>query len=208
MPVSSVPMTMWSMFRASPVITTISDVDGDEAEVGQQQEEVDRSGALTIAEEPGIPAEAVVDGRRHRQPGQDRQRGQDEHGREVREMLERVVPVEAIRLGGHVERGVVDHHRPCLREDRARSGDERRHSPVASSRTRRPARSRSRTGRAEKVPVPGEADGVPAAGEGEPGGDVPGIVLGRPDAIRRHANRGQAKPFRAGVQWTFQYSRG
>ena len=78
---------------------------------------MDRAGTLPPAEEPGIPREAAVDGRGHGQPGQDRQRGQEEHHGEVSQMLERIVPVEAVRLGGHVERRVVDQHGPGLRDD-------------------------------------------------------------------------------------------
>ena len=44
----------------------------------------------------------------------------------------------------------------------------------------------------------GHADGVPVAGQADPGGDVAGVVLGRPEAILRHLDRREAEPLRAG----------
>ena len=44
----------------------------------------------------------------------------------------------------------------------------------------------------------GHADGVPVAGQADPGGEVAGIVLGRPDAVLRHLDRREPEPLRAG----------
>ena len=51
---------------------------------------------------------------------------------------------------------------------------------------------------AEEVPVPGDADGVPVAGQADPGGEIAGVVLGRPDAVRGHLDRREPEPLRVG----------
>ena len=51
---------------------------------------------------------------------------------------------------------------------------------------------------AEEVPVPGHADRVPVAGQADPGGQVAGVVLCRPDAVLRHLDRREPEPLRAG----------
>ena len=51
---------------------------------------------------------------------------------------------------------------------------------------------------AEEVPVPGHADAVPVTGQADPGGERTGVVLGVPDAVRRHLDRREPDPFRVG----------
>ena len=48
------------------------------------------------------------------------------------------------------------------------------------------------------MPVSGDADGVPVAGQADPGGEIAGVVLGRPDAVRGNLDRRQAEPLRVG----------
>ena len=45
--------------------------------------------------------------------------------------------------------------------------------------------------------MPGHADGVPVAGQADPGGEVAGVVFRCPDAIPRHLDRREPEPLRA-----------
>ena len=72
----------------------------EEQDEGDHHEEVDRACDLAVAEQARVPAEAVVEGGRHRQAGEDRQRREDEDDREVGELLQRVVAEEAARAAG------------------------------------------------------------------------------------------------------------
>ena len=110
-------------------------------------------------------------------PVSDRQGGQDEHDPEVRQLLERVVVVEAVRLRRQVEGGVVDEDGPGVGHDLPGgrhqalplSGAEQQHHEDQA--VAHPEQD------AEEVPVPGHADGVPVAGQADPGGEVAGVVF-------------------------------
>ena len=114
---SSVPTTMWFMFRAKPGEHHHGHMRNEEDDEGAHDEEVERPADLPVAGQLRIPREPVREGRRHRGAGQDRQGGQDEHDREVRQLLERVVAVEAVGLRRQVEGGVVDEDGPGVGYD-------------------------------------------------------------------------------------------
>ena len=161
-------------------------------------EEVKRPADLPVAGQLRIPLEPVRQRRRHRGPGQDRQRRQNEHHPEVRQLLEGVVVVEAVRLRRQVERGVVDEDGPGVGDDLPGVGhqalplvgrEQQYHEDHAVPHPEQ---------HAEEVPVAGHADGVPVAGQADPGGEVAGIILGRPEAVLRHLDRREPEPLRPG----------
>ena len=91
-------------------------VDDDETKKAEHRQEMNRSGGLPAAEEPRVPGKAIHDRRRHRDTGQDRERAEDKDHGEIRDLLQRVVAIESVRLGRQVKRGVMDPGVPCLAE--------------------------------------------------------------------------------------------
>ena len=173
----------------------VADEEDDE---GAHDEEVKRPADLPVAGQLRIPLEPVRQRRRHRGPGQDRQRRQNEHHAEVRQLLEGVVVVEAVRLRRQVERGVVDEDGPGVGDDLPGVGHQalplvgREQQDHEDHAVPHPEQ------HAEEVPVAGHADGVPVAGQADPGGEVAGIVLGGPEAVLRHLDRREPEPLRSG----------
>ena len=92
-------------------------VPDDENDERAHDEEMDRPTDLAVAGQLRIPQEPGRKGRRHRRAGQHRQGGQDEHDTEVRELLQRVVVVEAVWLRWQMESGVVDEDGPGVGHD-------------------------------------------------------------------------------------------
>ena len=90
---------------------------GDEHKVGAQQQEMDGSAHLPIARQTPIPTEAIHQRRRHRRARQDRKGRENENDREIRQLLQRVIPEEAIGLGREMEGGIVDEDDPGIGED-------------------------------------------------------------------------------------------
>src|SRR5215472_15229119 len=82
---------------------------------------MDRSRALPTSEYSRVPRKAVYQGWGHRQARQDGSRSHNENGREVRKLLQRVVPVKTVRLGRQLKIRVVDESVPGLNEHRPRS---------------------------------------------------------------------------------------
>ena len=173
-------------------------MDDEEDDEGAHDEEVERPADLPVAGQLRIPLEAVGQGRRHRGPGQDRQGCQDEHHGEVGQLLERVVAVEAVRLRRQVEGGVVDEDGPGVGHDLPGGRHQSPPLPGAEQQDHEDQAVAHPEQHAEEVPVPGHADGVPVAGQADPGREVAGVVLGRPDAVRRHFDRREPEPLRAG----------
>ena len=80
-----------------------------------------------------VPGKAIHHRRRHRNTGQDRQRAEDKHDSEIRDLLQRVVAIEAIRFRRQMKSRVVHPGVPCLQEHGRRSG----HDAAATARYRR-----------------------------------------------------------------------
>ena len=80
------------------------------------------------------PLEPGRQRRRHAQPGDERERGGDEDRDEVGDQLQAVVGDPAV-LGRPVQRQVLDQHRHGVGEHVPAGRDQRRHCPVANSRT-------------------------------------------------------------------------
>ena len=165
---------------------------------GAHDEEVERPADLPVAGQLRIPREPGREGRRHRGAGQHRQGGQDEHDPEVRQLLERVVVVEAVWLRRQVEGGVVDEDGPGVGHDLPGRRHQALPLPGAKQQDHEDQAVAHPEQHAEEVPVPGHADRVPVAGQADPGGEVAGVVLGRPDAVLRHLDRREPEPLGAG----------
>ena len=173
-------------------------VPDDEDDEGAHDEEVERPADLPVAGQLRIPREPGREGRRHRGAGQDRQGGQDEHDPEVRQLLERVVVVEAVWLRRQVEGGVVDEDGPGVGHDLPGRRHQALPLPGAEQQDHEDQAVAHPEQDAEEVPVPGHADRVPVAGQADPGGEVAGVVLCRPDAVLGHLDRREPEPLRAG----------
>ncbi len=79
-----------------------SHVSDEEQNESDHHEKVDGSCDLTVAEEMCEPAEAVIQGRGHRQTRENGQRCKDEDHSEVCELLQRVIPEEPTRAARQV----------------------------------------------------------------------------------------------------------
>ncbi len=172
-------------------------VDEVEDEEYDHRREVHRAGDLAVAEDPLIPLEPVVQGGGHGQAGEDRQRRGDEHDREVAELLYRVEAEVAARLGGQVERRVLDDARACRGQDRPLGRDELEvllggerqddeHDPVDDEQDVE-----------DEVPVARDADRVPPAGKAEQRAQRDRVVLGRPHPVLGD-RAAEPQPFRVG----------
>ncbi len=98
-------------------------------------------------------------------------------------MLERVVTDERIGFRGKVERDVMNEVRPGIGDDVPGS----RHEPFPLARAEQKRHIDKTVGHpkqyAEKVPMPGHANGVPIAWKPDPRRHLAGILLGGPDSI-------------------------
>ena len=108
-------------------------VDDDENHEVDQHQEVNRAGDLD-AEDLAEPLEAGGQGGGHAQPGDQRQRGGDEHGDEVGDQLQAVVGHPGV-LDRPVQRQVLDQHRQGVGEHAPAGGTRRCHWEVANSKT-------------------------------------------------------------------------
>ena len=113
-------------------------------------------------------------------------------------MLEGVVAVEPVRFGRHVKRRVMDEDGPGIRHDRPGVRHEPPPLPCPEEQGYEDQAVAYPEHHAQEVPVPGHADGVPVAGQADPGREVAVVVVGRPDAVRRHVDRSQPQPLGAG----------
>ena len=102
--------------------------------------------------------------------------------------------VETVRLRREVKGRVMNEYGPGIEYDRRGS----RHQPPPLPGPEEQYRENQAVAHpeqyAEEVPVPRHADGVPEAGQANPGREVAVIVVGRPKAVCRHVDWRQPQP--------------
>ncbi len=130
--------------------------------------------------------------------GEDRERGQDEHDPAIRQLLKRVVGVEPVGLRRQVKGGIADEDGPRIRHDPPGRRDQALPLSGREQHHHKDEAVADPEQNAQKMPVPGHSDRVAVAGQADPRRKMPGVFLGRPDAIRRHLDRRQPQPLAAG----------
>jgi len=175
-----------------------SDMDDEEGKKTEHGEEMDGACGLAAPEKAGIPGEAVDDGWRHGDAGEDCERAKDENNSEVGDLLESVVAIETIWLGRKAEGRVVDKNVPSLEKNEARSRDDA--SPLLGGEQHDDEKDASDDEAMDinEVPNASDANGVAIAGSADHGSDIAGVILGGPKAIARDLQRREANPFAAG----------
>ena len=169
-------------------------VNDDEDDVAEHRHEMHGAGGLPAAE----PREVIDERRRHGESRRNRQRTHQEHHAEIGQLLQRVVPVIAVRFRRKVEIGIVHEGAPCLNE----YGSRGRHEPLPLGCAEQQAdEDQARDDESvdiQEVPRTSDADRMAISRQGGQRRDIPGIIFRGPDPILRNRQRGQSDPFRSG----------
>ncbi len=167
----------------------------DEVDKPDHHEEVNRPRSLPPAEQPHVTRKAADQRRRHGHARQNRQRRHDEDRREIHQLLERVVSVEAVRLRRQMEIRVADERVPRLHEDAPR----RRHQPHPLIAGQQPAH-KEESGEHEsvdvqKMPAPADPNRMAVARRSHQRRNVPVVIFRGPQPVARHFQRRKPDPF-------------
>ena len=114
---------------------------------------------------------------------------------EVRDLLQRVVAVEPIRLGRKMKRDVMNPGVPRLTEHHWRRRDDT--PPLVGGKKQCPEHDPGddESVNVDEVPCSRDADGVPAAGCGKERRDVARVIFGRPEPVMWNGDRRKSDPF-------------
>ena len=131
---------------------------------------------------------------RHGDAGKNRQGTEHEDDGEVGDLLQGVIAVEAIGLGGQVEGGVMDPGIPRLQDDRGRYRHETPPLVSCEKHGDEVHAAKDEAMHVDEVPDARYANSMPVAGRANERSEIAGVVLGRPQAVARNLQRREANP--------------